>query len=817
MNMPKPRYGVARAILIGAAAMSFGYSVFAMTFDELQSAVDAAEPGATVYVTSDMEITGSLSCSKRLTIRSSPGTTNVLSYTAAGLSSIFLDAGSGADVTFADLTIDGRYGVLGIKSSKRFMSIHDGGKVTFDGGFTFKDYYCGNVVGTIRVTQNGLLMMNEGAALRGLQNDWWGTAVSLESDNASQKAQFVMTGGMIADCRGHGTENNSIQVDGVVYVSAGYALFTMTGGTIAGNTSDHKTAGVYVTSGSAKSFYVSGAAFVTNNVGAVGSDVYIVGGAYLSAMPQFGMTGDYAGRMTVYVSNGAPAPSGQSGGIYDGRAAFGCDGRYTGGGGIEVTADGCETFVVDAYTQATSGLAVFSRKAARVGPKDASGVVVASLAEAFAVLQDGDQIALTTNLNLTTSFTLSSSTARSGAADFMLCSDAGGPYRVTWDVADSSAESCLFLINNKDAATIFRLRIENLVFDGRSDAAKSRLFRLAAYSTLVLGDGAVLENVWTEHYGGPAVSITKSDAGPAILEMEEGSVIRNCSATGNGSAIEITTTRAGTVPFVMRGGVISNNVSLASGEAGGALSLAGAFSIEMTGGSITGNRSENGIAGVYMRSGSMTVAGTASITNNIGYYNDVYLFFSGGMSIGKMVMRGDFRGSVGVSGSRQQSIGTAFCTEAEPEATGAWCFHAVGRSPAEPDMIGTRDGNVLRWGRATGTVGGRRIVADEEMQAAVATSVSNMTQNARAELPLLLGGRAAELAYEVSLDFDGEELYESGELPLVLCSPEDGYALTGRLTASLPEDDKHSWSVRTVNGSYVLMGRQRQGLSIFVR
>ena len=42
MNMPKPRYGVARAILIGAAAMSFGYSVFAMTFDELQAAVDAA-------------------------------------------------------------------------------------------------------------------------------------------------------------------------------------------------------------------------------------------------------------------------------------------------------------------------------------------------------------------------------------------------------------------------------------------------------------------------------------------------------------------------------------------------------------------------------------------------------------------------------------------------------------------------------------------------------------------------------------------------------------------------------------------------------
>lgn len=815
MRSTKPKFGNRRKVaLLAAVAASvlLGNSVFAMTFDELQAAVDAAEPGATVYVTSDMDVTGTLTCTKEITIRSTPGTTNVLSYTTTGLSKIFLDAGSGADVTFADLTIDGRYGALGRKSSDRFMSIRDGGKVTFDGGFTFKDYYCG-ISATISVGNNGLLTMNEGATLCGLQNDKWGTAVYLNG-TSDQKAQFVMTGGVIADCSGHGAAGTSDFLDGVVYVWTGYSLFTMTGGTISGNTSDHKMAGVYVTAGTDRSFCVAGAAFVTNNVGAAGNDVYICGGNWQNAMPQFSMTGDYAGRMTVYISGGAPSSSGQSG-VYEGRKAFfGGIGKFTGGGNIEVTAADCETLVVDAYTQATSGQAVFSRKMARVGAKDSHGVVVASLGEAFAVVKDGDQIALTTNINMTTSLTLSSSIARSGATDFTLCSDAGGPYRITWDVADG-ADTYLFTIDNRPATTPFKLRIENLVFDGRSDTSKCRLFRLAPYSTLQLGYGAVIENIWNgQTYGGSAVGINKSNAGSARLEMEDGSVIRNCQATGNGSAINISTTQAGTLAFVMRGGVISNCVSLASGVGGGALSLAGGFSIEMTGGEIVGNRSENGIAGVYIDNGSMTVSGTASITNNIGYYNDAYLLLDRN---GKMVMSGDFRGSIGVSGSRQQTLNNEFCVDAEPGATGAWCFHAVGRSPAQPNMIGTRDGNVLKWGLATGTVGGRGIVADEEMQAAVATGVSNLTQNARATLPLMLGGRAAELTYEVALDFDGEELYESGELPLVLCSPEDGYALTGRLTASCPEDDKYSWSVRTVNGSYVLMGRPRQGLSIFVR
>ena len=812
MNMPKPRCGVARAILIGAAAMSFGYSVFAMTFDELQAEVNGAEPGATVYVTSDMDVTGTLTCSKKITIRSSPGTTNVLSYTTAGLSKIFLDAGAGTDVTFADLTIDGRKSALGKSVGVRFMSIHDGGKVTFDSGFTFKDYYCG-ISATISVGNNGLLMMNEGAVLRGLENDKWGTAVYLNGTSA-QKAQFVMTGGVIADCTGHGAADQSGQVDGVVYVNAERSLFTMTGGTISGNASDYKTAGVYVSLGAVPCFTVSGAAFVTNNVGAIGNDVYIVGGSYQNAMPQFRMTGDYSGRMTIYISNGAPSSSGQDG-VYEGRKAFACEGKYTGGAGIEVSADGCETLVVDAYTQTTSGQAVFSRKAARVGPKGEQGVCVGSLREAFAVVQDGEQIALMTNLNMTTSYKLDSETTRSGATDFTLCSDAGGPYRITWDIKDYGADAYLFLIDNRTAATNFRLLIENLVFDGRCDVAKCRLFRLGPYSTLVLGNGAVIENIWNANDGrnGAAVGINKSTVGPARLEMEEGSVIRNCSTRGSGSAIQISSNQAGALAFVMRGGVISNNVSLASGAAGGALSLSGGYSVEMTGGEIVGNRSENGIAGVYIDNGSMTVSGTASITNNIGYYNDAYLQYN----TGKMVMRGDFRGSIGVSGSRQQTLNNEFCVDAEPGATGAWCFHAVGRSPAQPNMIGTRDGNVLKWALATGTVGGRGIVADEEMQAAVATGVSNLTQNARATLPLMLGGRAAELTYEVALDFDGEELYQSGELPLVLCSPEDGYALTGSLTASCPEDDKYSWSVRTVNGSYVLMGRPRQGLSIFVR
>lgn len=816
MRSTKPKFGNRRKVaLLAAVAASvlLGNSVFAMTFDELQAAVDAAEPGATVYVTSDLDITGTLSCSKEITIRSSPGTTNVLSYTTAGLSKIFLDAGAGTDVTFADLTIDGRKSALGKSGGVRFMSIHDGGKVTFDGGFTFKDYYCG-ISATISVGNNGLLMMNEGAVLRGLENDKWGTAVSLDSNNVSQKSQFTMTGGLIADCSGHGAAGTSTFLDGVVYVRTGFSLFTMTGGTISGNTSDHKTAGVYVSAGNGASFNVSGAAFITNNVGAAGNDVYIVGGSYQNAMPQFGMTGDYSGRMTIYISGGAPSSSGQSG-VYEGRKAFGdCTGKFTGGGNIEVTAADCETLVVDAYTQATSGQAVFSRRAARVGPKGERGVFVCSFKEAFAVVQDGDQIALTTNINMTTALTFSSSIARSGATDFTLCSDAGGPYRITWDVADG-ADTYLFTIDNRPATTPFKLRIENLVFDGRSDVSKCRLFRLAPYSTLQLGDGAVIENIWnnTDGRNGAAVGMNKSDVGPARLEMEEGSVIRNCSTRGSGSAIQISKTQAGTLAFVMKGGVISNNVSLASGVGGGALNLAGGYLIEMTGGEIVGNRSENGIAGVYIDNGSMTVSGFASITNNTGNYNDAYLKYS----TGKMVMRGDFRGSIGVSGSREQTLDNKFCVDAESGATGAWCFHAVGRSPAQPNMIGTRDGNVLKWALATGTVGGRGIVADEEMQSVVATGVSNLTQNARATLPLMLGGRAAELTYEVALDFDGEELYESGELPLVLCSPEDGYALTGSLTASCPEDDKYSWSVRTVNGSYVLMGRPRQGLSIFVR
>lgn len=255
----------------------------ATTFSELLAEVASAESGATVYVENDMTATGPLTVTTAVTLTSPEGQTNVITR-AAGHGGVFVGFSDAAsELTLANVTIDWNKAA----GSVTHFATLSAGSLTLDAGAEVRNCNIEGCTGGIYLTGTARLVMNDGAVLRGFENRTWANCVQV--GNNAEGPVFEMNGGLITECADHNPNSGGAAggQGGAVYVYGG--SFIMHGGTITGNTSDHNTAGVVSWNGF---WYLSGPAFVTNNVGELANDVWIQRG-------WLAFDGDYTGRMTM--------------------------------------------------------------------------------------------------------------------------------------------------------------------------------------------------------------------------------------------------------------------------------------------------------------------------------------------------------------------------------------------------------------------------------------------------------------------------------------------------------------------------------------
>lgn len=752
-----------------ALIVGFALTAEAMTFDELKAAIAGAADGATVEVTSDVDLAGSLSVTKRLTLTSAPGDTRfVLRRTT---SDDAFKTSSGTDLVLTNIVVDGNSsgGVIG----GRVMELA-AGTVTLADGTWLKDFAATSYLPSeIMVRASGHLIMEAGAKISGFVNPDYGTAVLV--GNNDNGAIFDMRGGLITECSStHGSADSFY--GGVVYVYGG--TFNFSGGLITGNVSEKCVAGITAYSGTLN---ISGDATVTNNVGGAGNDLLVNG--YVTLDP------DFKGWLTAKYINKSVG-DGQLTGI-----SVKGGGRMFGAARIRSEAN--PTLAGDGYTGA-AGSIVWRTPV----PLWVDGDPVATWTEAYAAVGEEGVIELSGDIVRN-----AQNCVPAAVRKVTFTSRPGQLCRFDRNLGSQSEwGACLFWLTNETTT----VRFENIVLDGAGGGASYNGIAQVDAGTLELGPGAVLQNGYSRTYGG-AVYLTGAKA---VLKMEDGAVIRNCRAKVAGAygAAVCVGDGKGAARFEMSGGVISNCVcdatsSVAEGYGGVVYTWGGTF--EMTGGKIVDNVSSNGASGVYFWSGAVRFGGDAVVSNNLGTCGDLYC-----TAQCKASFFGDFRGWVGASRGVKQ-VGATFGVKPEAGATGAWCFHPAGTG-ATDDLVGMTDESnptgELKWGAVAGRIGATAFASAEDaargMPKAIAADASG-----RAGLPLAVSGVAKGIDASVSVDFDPAELKASGVDAVPLFAATDG-PITGNWTFTLP-DGVGDWHVARRSGGYVLC--ERKGLVLIVR
>ncbi len=794
MNMKRTTDNLAIARTLGLACMALtGGLQAATTFDELQSALEEAADGATVYVENDISYTGVLApnLAKRITLASPPGQTNVLLRASNYASGAFLRlTNAAADVTLTNLVVDGNKSAG--TQSDRFIDIQ-AGRLTLDAGTELRDVEQ-KPEGSIRVLDPGELVMNDGAVLRGFVNARWGTCVLAGSGGASASGRFTMNGGLITGCASTYTGSEEAgSYGGAVYTWGG--IFDMRGGLITGNTARNACAGVAVYQGH---FILSGTASVTNNAGETVNDISYWGDG--GATGYLYIAGPWTGAATVY----APRIVDESNKKDRLWACFvaphegftpGVD-DMPGLGNLSVqdhpdfVADG---YVRNVYTDAGLVLSpqqlnvYFKPRIARLGNR----LSVASPTELMDQLADGDEVEICQDFDLPRTLVVSNNWT------LTLRSDTNGPWTVT---RANSRWAPLARVMN---AT---LRLENIVFDGRrNDGDAKRLLatmlEIQAGGNVTLGNGAVLQNgMQGEKH--PAACVSGSGS---RLAMEPGSVVRNFSTTNANSfatAFRIggyDDTNSDPKPvFTMTGGTISNCVSGTEGTAaegyGGAVYVQNAV-FDFQGGTISGNAAPSGgCAGVMVWSGAtVQIGGTATVTNNPGVCPDLYR-----CDYGTVRMAGAFRGRVGVSSGNQAFDGRLDIACGEG-ATGAWNFFS-----AKTDPYGLyvgymwKDDRVVYLRSADGWLDGVGLVCDYEDFAHFTPTAIDVDAEADA-LPHVFGGKAVAAGGTLNVTFDEAAAREAGRTNVMLLAAREGEVLTGTWHFTVPRAARGVWKVKPVS------------------
>lgn len=737
-------------------AVGFAAVAGAMTQTELQAAIDAASPGDTVYVTSDLEYSSTLNVNKKLTLASEEGKAYAISRAASYSDGQFLNVASAdADLTICDLVISGNKSAG--HTTKAFITMN-AGTLTLGRGTVLKDYYR-NVAGTIELLGTSEMIMEEGAVISGMENSSYAVAVRVSSS-------FKMTGGLITGCAGH-YGSSSTGYDGTVYVYGG--TFTATGGTITGNTSDNAVAGVLCYTGK---FDFGGGFTSTNNIGKSGNDVLI-----RSACPAR-ILSDYTGWMTVKFENYVP----ENGWMVPNSITTSVENEPR-KGCLNIVAEdaptlGCE---FDPLYQSANGIwrSVSVRIAGRANKKTFSDAIAAAVSgDTIELLKDSDY------------------TARCDLQDKDLTIRSVAGKTCSFNAAASNAG---FM-----GVTGGKLRLENVIVDGHRESYTIGAWNdfpgmLTAYGngTIELGAGCVLRNACSAE-NGSALSLRQ--AGSRVI-MEEGAIISNCTASGRsyGSVIRVGKGEDVTpLPtFEMRGGLITgNDTGPDEGtKLGGYSGIIYLYKgeMDMSGGTITGNTSLYGCSTVLCYSGDLLVTGSARITGNSGPYPGVY---SGGDY--RVRIYGDLRGVIDVSSPSQDKGGypRIMGPKAGGDFTGAWCFRAANSTV---ELVGYRHEsyrNYVYWDSPIGGVGEAKVARASDLEYIVPTSLDLSEGSAdRQRLPLVFTGAATSLGGTVALSYDPNVLRKSGDLPLTLFAPGEGETLTGEWTYSYPAYRKGCWEV----------------------
>ena len=792
MKRTTDNLAITRTLVLACMALTGGLQA-ATTFDELQSELDKAADGATVYVENDISYTGVLApnLAKRITLASPPGQTNVLLRASNYASGAFLRlTDAAADVTLTNLVVDGNKSAG--TQRDRFIDIQ-AGRLTLDAGTELRDVQQ-QPAGSIRVLDPGELVMNDGAVLRGFVNAQYGTCVLVGSGGAS--GRFTMNGGLITGCASTYTGSGDAGSYGGAVYTWGGGIFDMRGGLITGNTALNACAGVAAYQGH---FILSGTASVTNNAGETVNDISYWGEDG-GATGYLYIAGPWTGAATVY----APRIVDESNKKDRLWACFvaphegftpGVD-DMPGLGNLSVqdhpdfVADG---YVRNVYTDAGLVLSphqlnvYFKPRIARLGNR----LSVASPTELMDQLADGDEVEICQDFDLPRSLVVSNNWT------LTLRSDTNGP----WTVSHSANSRWAPLARVKNAT----LRLENIVFDGRWNDADAKpllatMLEIQAGGNVTLGNGAVLQNgMQGEKH--PAACVSGSGS---RLAMEPGSVVRNFSTTNANSfatAFRIggyDDTNSDPKPvFTMTGGTISNCVSGTTGTAaggyGGAVYVQNAV-FDFRGGTISGNAAPSGgCAGVMVYQGAtVQIGGTATVTNNPGVCPDLYR-----CDYGTVRMAGAFRGRVGVSSGNQAFDGCLDIACGEG-ATGAWNFFS-----AKTDPYGLyvgymwKDNRVVYLRSADGWLDGVGLVCAYEDFAHFTPTAIDVDAEADA-LPHVFGGRAVEAGGRLDVTFDEAAAREAGRTNVMLLAAREGEVLTGTWHFTVPRAARGVWKVNPV-------------------
>ena len=745
-------------IVVAAAARA----LHAMTYDEFKSEISAAPDGGTVVLANDVTYDSALpSISKRITITSPAGSTNTL-LRASSYTGLLLTMGdASADITLSRIAFDGNKAA---GRTGRAISM-TAGRLTLGAGAAIRNFDFGYNSGGIYVATDGVFVMDEGSEISGCDYGYGSHfAMILLGNRHAQLAAgepdgvFEMNGGLISGNAGHSSQTTG-DYDGVIYLYSyeqNNCVLRLNGGLITGNTSDSSCAGICTICGTV---YIGGDSCVTGNVGGVVNDIY-------NSRSDIYVADGYRGRATI-VPRGTPV---------DGRTAEKMqkltDSPEIGAGNISAQVN--PTLVLGGYYDGTG---LYWQKAIgmadgvfRCGQKEE---LVAAVTNGGCICIERDQV-----LNGVRIPNGKSVTVRSGSGE-------------RWTL--SRASTAQFFV----ALTNATLRLEAVVLDGCG--MEGMIFGIAPDATIILGDGAEVLN--GKHTTGPGIaSLTVNGA---KFVMEEGSAIRDCSATstgGYGALIRVGNNTAFATPprFEMSGGLITNCTSAATGAAssgwGGMIYVQlGVF--EMTGGKIAGNSCSGSCAGVQHYRGTVRISGPARIENNEGAAPDIYR--SGGGNSVMLSMFGDFRGHVGIS-SGDQGVGQESPITIEEGATGAWGFFPAANG-SDRTLVGTPNAaeTKVSWTAATGWIDGDGVASAADAQTAWGAVTLTLDERGIAALPHTFAGSARGVDSAVSLVFDPEGFKSSPLLPLRLVAAEGG-SLSGTWSFNMPQPRRGRWYVMPV-------------------
>ena len=752
------------------SGMLIASSAMAMTEDELAAAVAAAESGGTVEVPGDVDLSGSLTIGKQLTIRGVGEVRPVIRRTTASVVFKFTESG---DLTLENVIVDGNKGAgLSERAVNMFC-----GQFTLGAGAAIRDFKFNNC-GIIQLTGTSHFVMEEGSELSGFENSSYGLAVIVGNDSSGPV--FDMKGGIITGCHctSHPAAQYADQYGGAVYTYGG--TFNFSGGSITGNVSDNCVGGINIFSGAV---YLSGTAVCTNNIGGVANDI---------------CRRDNGG--TLYIASGfggwatyMPKIEPEDAKNVIGVKKIGTTGLVAGFGRIS-----CQTNSNLIFSGYYNNEHVYWATTAFV----ANGVPTGFWEEVVDFLKTGEDCLVEVFKNVLCSYDPVSLPATTGR---LTLRGAGEGERVCSRCVPSGRTLAPSIISVANPQTTVRL--ENLVLDGAGLVG----LPLASVTSgrLELGPGAVLRNASAYNLDPAAVNLNGANT---ECTMEEGAVIKDCeskSSSGYGAIVRIGNSSVDG-SFKMSGGLITNCSSSAtspasSGYGGMVYVYKGVF--EMTGGIIAGNVAEKSSAGVLNYNGTVRLGGAAIIENNVGAADDLYLYKKDSCTF-----FGDFRGRVGVS-SPNQNVGETFRVRADDGATGAWCFKAIG---ADKGLIGktdedAADGTIV-WAAPDGTVGGVSVASAEDAMRCLPKTMGT-DEASRALLPISVSGVAKAASGTINVTFDPKDFLTTGLEQLTLIHSEDG-SLTGKIAFTL-SSGSDKWRVARRGTDYVLC--PKLGMAIVVR